>query len=419
MHLAGPQRLRVLVLDEEVPWPPNTGKRIRTWNLLRRLSSRHDLHLLTYGPATEEARGKLAEHGFTGTILQPLAPSQGPQFWARLMASTVSQYPYSVIKHFTARMQDKVTQLCSSEKFDLVHIEWLPYARYESPGVPRFIVAHNVESDIWRRRAEHHGGLIGRCFFGLQAKRMRVFEQRAAAQDTHIAAVSDLDAETFRSYGAQNVTVVPNGVDLDYFRPRPEVSQSDSLLFVGSLDWYANEDAVREFALHVFPLLRSRNPRITFQVVGRRPSDRLIAMLKNVNGVEMVGEVSDVRPYMAQARAVVVPLRIGGGSRIKILEALAMAKPVISTAIGAEGLSLTNGRDCLIANRPQEFAARVDSLFADPDQQMRLGQNGRALVEQLYGWDAAAERLELAWADAAGYPEVCSSSRTHTTVGAR
>ena len=409
MDLARPQRLRVLVLDEEVPWPPNAGKRIRTWNLLRRLSSRHDLHLLTYGPATDEARDKLAEHRFTATILQPLAPSQGLQFWARLVASTVSQYPYSVIKHSTARMQDKITQLCGREKFDLVHTEWMPYARYASPGVPRIIVAHNVESEIWRRRAEHDGSWIGRRFFGLQAERMRRFEQKAAAQDAHIAAVSDLDAETFRSYGVKNVTVIPNGVDSDHFRPRSEMSPNDSLLFVGSLDWYANEDAARDFALHVFPLIRRRNPKITFQVVGRRPSERLTAALKSLNGVEMVGEVSDVRPYMAQARAVVVPLRIGGGTRIKILEALAMAKPVISTSVGAEGLAVTDGRDCLIANSPEEFAARVDSLFGNPELQGRLGQNGRALVEQLYSWDAAAETLELVWAEAAGYSELCSS----------
>jgi polysaccharide biosynthesis protein PslH len=198
--LATVQRLRVLVLDEEVPWPPNTGKRIRTWNLLRRVSSRHDLHLLTYGPTNEEARAKLAQHGFTATILEPLAPGKGPRFWTRLMASSISPYPYPVFKHFTARMQREVNLLCGSKKFDLVHIEWMPYARYQSPGIPRFVVAHNVESDIWRRRAEHDGNLIGRWFFGLQAKRMRIFEE-AKAKDSHIAAASELDAHTFRSYG--------------------------------------------------------------------------------------------------------------------------------------------------------------------------------------------------------------------------
>lgn len=418
MHLTPGLRLRVLVLDEEVPWPPNTGKRIRTWNLLRRVSSRHDLHLLTYGPASEEVQAKLAEQSFTATILDPLPPSRGPMFWARLLANTVSRYPYSVTKHFTARMQDEVTRLCGSNKFDLLHIEWMPYARYQSPGVPRFIVAHNVESDIWRRRAERDGGLIGSWFFGLQAKRMRAFEE-AAAKGSSISAVSELDADTFRSFGARNVTVVPNGVDLDYFQPRPEIPPNDSLLFIGSLDWYANEDAVSDFALRVFPLIRKRNPTITFQVVGRKPSDRLITALKNLDGVQMVGEVSDVRPYMARARAVVVPLRIGGGTRIKILEALAMAKTVISTSVGAEGLALTNGHDCLIANTPEEFTARVDSLFANSDLQKQLGGNGRALVEQLYGWDAAAEKLELAWTAAAGYSEICSSRRVPVTVGAR
>jgi glycosyltransferase involved in cell wall biosynthesis len=236
--------------------------------------------------------------------------------------------------------------------------------------------------------------------------------------DAHLIAVSGVDAQTFRSYGVRDISVVPNGVDLDYFRPTPEVPRCDGLVFVGSLDWYANEDAVTNFAGRALPLIRSRNPRITLRVIGRRPSHRLVSTLQRMEGVEVGGEVPDVRPYLAQARAMVVPLRIGGGTRIKILEALAMAKPVISTSIGAEGLEIEDERHFLLANTPEEFAARIHALFADPEQQLRLGRNGRALVEELYGWDAAAKKLEIAWIAGAGGHSTKDSAPAFVAMGA-
>jgi glycosyltransferase involved in cell wall biosynthesis len=193
------------------------------------------------------------------------------------------------------------------------------------------------------------------------------------------------------------VKVVPNGVDLEYFRPMPAVSKSTSLVFVGSLDWYPNEDAVKEFAFRIFPLIRRKNERITFRVVGRKQSISLTNALQGIDGVELIGEVPDVRQYVAEAAAVVVPLRIGGGTRIKILEALAMQKPVVSTSIGAEGLELKDGRDLLIANTPEQFAAQIESLLLNKELQQELGRNGRSVVEKFYGWDSLAGNLEQAW----------------------
>jgi glycosyltransferase involved in cell wall biosynthesis len=386
---------------------------------LRRLAARHDLHLFTYGPVSDEARRELAENRVQLTVVDPLPPSRGPWFWGRLFGNLFSQYPYSVAKHFTARLQNEVLEACHARTIDIVHIEWMPYARYGTPGVARVLTAHNVESDIWQRRAQHSGTYIGRQFFSIQAKRMESFERRASLHSDCVIAVSELDAQRFGCYGAHNIRIVPNGVDLEYFHSMPDVPRNDSLLFVGSLDWFPNEDAVTDFALRVFPLIRSKNERITFRVVGRRPSEKLARLLEGLPGVELIGEVQDVRPYIAQSRAVVVPLRIGGGTRIKILEALAMEKPVISTAIGAEGLQVKDGCDLLIANAPEEFAARVEALLASPEQQSRLGRNGRVAVEKLYAWDAAAATLEDAWRAVAGQTEAAVSSAVLVAEDAR
>jgi sugar transferase (PEP-CTERM/EpsH1 system associated) len=391
-------KLRVMVLDEEVPWPPNSGKRIRTWNLLCRLAGCCELHFFTYGPLSDEGQTALTDHGVRITAVSAIPPSRGPLFWGRLLRNVISKYPYSVSKHFTSRLQREVIMACRDGKFDLAHIEWIPYARYATPGLPRLITAHNVESDIWKRRALHSHNYAAGWFFGRQAQRMESFERSAAAHANVVVAVSELDAQRFRSYGVKNITVVPNGVDLDYFRPRPQVPRTDSLVFVGSLDWFPNEDAVKEFATRVLPILRRNIERITLRVVGRKPSASLATTLRRMPGVELVGEVPDVRTYMAEAQVVVVPLRIGGGTRIKVLEALAMGKPVISTSVGAEGLQLEDGRDLLLADTTETFVAQIQLLIANPELQLRLGKNGRATVEKLYGWDAAAEKLAEAWA---------------------
>lgn len=391
-----------MVLDEEVPWPLNSGKRIRAWNLLRRLARHHELHLFTYGPVTNEARAMLLEHAIGVTAVDPLPPSSGAAFWLRLGANLFSEYPYSVTKHFTARLQTEVTNACQREQFDVAHIEWVPYASYQTPRLPRVLDAHNVESDIWKRRAQHSRSIVGRRFFGLQARRMEKFERRESRVAECVVTVSELDAQRFRSYGAK-ASVVPNGVDLEYFQPAPNAAaQSASLLFLGSLDWFPNQDAVMDFALHTLPVLRRKNHAITLRVVGRRPSEKLAGSLRELQGVELIGEVPDVRTHIARACAVVVPLRIGGGTRIKILEAMAMGKPVISTSVGAEGLEIEDGRDLLIANTADEFVAKISALLSSPEQQLRLGRNGRDVVQKLYGWDAAAEKLEQAWITAAG-----------------
>jgi len=408
MPLGDSRRLRVMVLDEETPWPLNSGKRIRTWNLLRRLAIRHELHFFTYGPVTSEARAAVDEHHIRITAVDPLPPSAGAGFWLRLAGNLFSEYPYSVTKHFTARLQREVMNASERQKFDLAHIEWVPYASYLTPGLPRVLDAHNVESDIWTRRAQH-SGVAGRKFFGLQAQRMEKFERHQSSRAECVVAVSELDAQRFRMYGA-NVTVVPNGVDLDYFRPVPNASQSVSLLFLGSLDWFPNEDAVIEFALQTLPLLRSKNNGITLRVVGRRPSEKLRAALRALPGLELIGEVPDVRDHIAQACAVVVPLRIGGGTRIKILEAMAMGKPVISTSIGAEGLQVEDGRDLLIANTPHEFSAKIEMLLGNPEQALWLERNARVTVERLYGWDAAAQKLEQVWITAADRKQTSSAT---------
>jgi glycosyltransferase involved in cell wall biosynthesis len=393
------QRLSVLVLDEWVPYPPDTGKRVRTWNLLRRLAQRHRISLLCYGEPEGGVAGAVRSAGIQLHTVTPLAGQDAWRLYPRLAANLFSPYPFSVTKHYTRRFRRHLKDLLREELFDLVHCEWAPYARFLSSvgRISSIVMAHNIESQIWSRRARQSRTLAERAFFFLQARKMESFERHALSRAGRVAAVTPLDAEQLAAWGVRHISLVENGVDLDQFVPGEEAPQPGHILFCGSLDWYPNLDALDYLLEKIMPPLIQRLPGVKLRIVGKGPPSGLQKRLAGRASVEFVGEVPDVRPHLAQTTVVVVPLRIGGGSRIKILEALAMEKAVVSTSIGAEGLAVADGVHLLLADTPTEFASRTIELLTSPQESQRLGENGRRLVVDRYSWDRAAEALESAW----------------------
>ncbi len=397
--------LKVLVIDEEVPYPPDAGKRIRTWNLLKSLAQKHCVHLLCYGRNEDSNSTAMRSAGIELHLVEPLQESAGLFLYLRLLANLLSPYPFSVTKHYSRRFRRTCNDLLRSGDWDLIHCEWTPYARYISSvsTTPTLIATHNVESQIWKRRSECGANFVERFFFGLQKAKMLWFERRALCRATAVTAVTAADAETMRGWGVRAVTVVPNGADLEmYLGINDQKEDENQILSVASLDWFPNADAIEYFAKEIFPFMRKLLPKIVFRIVGRRPSELLKARLSAMAGIDFVGEVKDVRPYLDRAAVIVVPLRIGGGSRLKILEALAAGKAVVSTSIGAEGLDLKPGRDVLIADSPQDFARCVMDLLLAKAARRELGANGRKLVTETYGWNGIAMRLETVWLAAAG-----------------
>lgn len=394
------EALAVLVLDEWIPYPPDSGKRVRTWNLLRRLAQRHSVSLLCYGDPESEAARVVRSAGIALHTVAPLPNLAGWQLYGRLLGNLLSRFPYSVSKHDTPRFREALRRLLSESHFDLVHFEWTPYAAFmdETGNLPSLIMAHNIESQIWLRRAQQCQTFSERTYFGLQARKMKAFERRVMPCANAVAGVTALDTQQALAWGSHSTVLVENGVDLDHFAPASERARNaDELLFLGSLDWYPNQDAVEYLLEEILPFLITRAPEVRLRIVGRRAPPDLAKHVAQSSGVELVGEVADVRPHLAQAAVVLVPLRIGGGSRIKILEALAMGKAVVSTTIGAEGLAVTNGVHLLLADSPEAFADSTLRLLKSPEERARLGDEGRKLVEGRYSWDRAAEALESAW----------------------
>lgn len=399
--------MRVLVVDEEVPWPLDSGKKIRTFNLLKHLASRHEIHYLCRrheGHAAPDIQ-PLTQAGIQCTVVSdPIPAKSGPKFYGLLLANLFSPLPYSVTSHQSRQLVERVRQAVHHHECDLIHCEWTPYYANLTGlnDLPRVIVAHNVESTIWQRNFELESHPAKKAFIYTQWKKMQRFEREAFKAAAGVVVVSPLDAEVVSSWRGTNdgVTLVENGVDLDYFSPKLTALEPGSLVFTGSLDWRPNVDAMMFFLDEVWGRILNRSPQSRLYIVGRNPMDSLQHRVRKEPSVILTGTVEDVRPYIARAAAYVVPLRIGGGSRLKILEAMAMEKPVVSTSVGAEGLRVQDGREILIADTPAALAEAVLSLFANPAAATRLGKAGRRLVQSSYRWDCLAEGLERAWLQA-------------------
>jgi glycosyltransferase involved in cell wall biosynthesis len=270
-------------------------------------------------------------------------------------------------------------------------------------AAPTVLFQHNVEAMIWERHAAVAAHPVKKRYMAEQWRRMRRFEAAECRRFDHVVAVSPQDAEVFRrDFGVRSVSDVPTGVDTGYFRPTgAEPRRPHELVFTGSMDWLPNEDAILWFAAEILPRVRARVPDATLAVVGRNPTAPIRA-LHGQAGITVTGSVPDVRPYMEAAALFVVPIRIGGGTRLKIFEAMAMGMPVVSTPVGAEGLPVRDGEDVVLAEEAEAFADAVVALLQDPARARALGDAAASRVQREFGWDAVAARFAAQCADAAG-----------------
>jgi polysaccharide biosynthesis protein PslH len=397
--------LRVVIVDEELPYPPTSGKRIRTLNLTLRLARRHEVTYLCHrnDDAEEARRAKayLADQGIQTVVVdRPVPPRSGLEFYARLAANMLSPLPYSVWSHQSRAMRNAVAHYAADHCVDLWHCEWTPYAAVldHLAGARRLIMAHNVESLIWRRYAETETNPLKRWYIRRQWRKFRRFEQHVSGKADQVVAVSDADATIFRrEFLAPRVAVVENGVDTSFFVPSGDSRDPRRILFLGSLDWRPNVDAVDQLLHRIFPSVRAMEPLARLEIVGRHPPQRLRRRCAAVPGVELYGDVGDVRPHLARCGMLVVPLRIGGGSRLKILEALACGVPVVSTEVGAEGLHLEAGRHICVVPTITETAAAIMRTIRAPEDARDQAERGRQVVLERYDWDALADQMERVW----------------------
>jgi sugar transferase (PEP-CTERM/EpsH1 system associated) len=396
--------MRILWLKSDLLLPLDKGGKLRTWHLMRHLARRHQITYLSFADPDQPAAdvdGMREVAVRVETIPRRDSPKRSARFYAGAALHLADPLPYAVGKYRSRAYARRVHELASETAFDLIVCDFLPPAvnlpaRLPAPAV---LFTHNVEAEIWRRHAETAPSLSARLLYRAQHRRMLAFEGRTLRRFDGVLAVSDADRETFaRLYPdavKRPIEVVATGVDTQFFTPAPSAATGRSLVFTGSMDWLPNEDAMLHFCRDILPLIRAREPEVRLSIVGRAPTPA-VHKLAAEHDIVVTGRVDDVRPFMADATVYIVPLRIGGGTRLKIFEAMAMGKAVVSTTVGAEGLPVRNGEHVLIADEPAAFADAVVRLLRDVGARRSLEAAARALVIERYDWSAVAGELEEA-----------------------
>jgi polysaccharide biosynthesis protein PslH len=401
--------MRILWLNVGLLLPLDKGGRLRTWHLMRHLARRHEITYLAFRDTDQPESDLVGMYEVCSrleTMRRRESPKRSLKFYAEAARYLAHPQPYAVAKYRSLEYARRLQALLDTSTFDLIVCDFLPPlvnlpARLPCPAV---LFTHNVEAEIWRRHAETATGPAAPVLLRTQWRRMQRFERAALNRFNLVLAVSEADRKTFERLYAPSVpiAVVPTGVDTSYFTPAaPLPADARNLVFTGSMDWLPNEDGMTYFCREILPRIRRVEPDTTLSIVGRAPTSA-VRQLAAMPGVSVTGRVEDVRPYIARGAVYVVPLRIGGGTRLKIFEAMAMGRAIVSTTVGAEGLPVTPGEHLIIADNPDRFALAVIRLLRDASQRTGLEQAARRLVVERFDWAAAAAALDSALETAAG-----------------
>jgi len=386
---------RILALTSRLPYPPREGHQLRAWHVLKALASRHEVTLLSFlrNDDTLDEAGPLQEI-LARLETFPIASEQSRVALAKaLLRGTLTRSPFLVAKYDSAALRQRLAQL--ARQADLIHFDMLPlmaHADCVPAGVPVTFNAHNVEHHLLAKRAHIEPRLAARVFLSTQVSRLQAFERHACQRADAVLACSEPDARAVRELAAGcDVEVIANGVDLDDNRPVPEAPDPDRLVFVGQMGWFPNRDGVDWFLQSVFPRIVAARPQARFVLVGKADGFEVPAAV--AGNVRLAGFVNDLRPDVHAAAVYVVPLRAGSGTRLKVLEAMALGKAIVTTTIGSEGIELVHGESALFADDAEGFARATLALMDSPEQVARMGAAARRLAEARYGWDAIGTQL--------------------------
>ena len=405
--------MHILWLKTELLHPIDKGGKIRTYNMLKHLKDEHRVTYLTLddGVSDHDADAKAVEYCHE-LIRIPHQTRQKftPGFYVELAQNLFSPFPYAVKKYESKPMREAILKTLAKGDVDVLVCDFLAPALNVpldiSPASALF--QHNVEAIIWKRHYETQTDSAKRAFLKREWRKMTKFEERMCRQFDCVIAVSAEDRDLMRTeYGVTRVESVPTGVDTEYFKPQGEIKPGTyDLVFTGSMDWLPNEDGIRYFTESVLPLIRQSIPAVRLTVVGRNPSKSLVELSQRDPSIIVTGRVDDVRGYIEQAVAYIVPLRIGGGTRLKIYEAMAMEKPIVSTTVGAEGLPVEDGSDIILADTAETFAAGVVKLLSDPQLAREIGLRAAQKVREQFGWKQVARN----------FAELCEEAIKRKTV---
>jgi len=404
--------MRILSLTPQFPYPPHKGTTLRNYNFIAGLAARHEIDLLSFAEVTPTASPLDHLCQRLATVPIPHRPN-----WRRALDTVLSPWPDMGLRLWSTTFQRQLTSWLQDKAYDVIQVEGLELARYTLPlsAAPRRIDGrgdgplivfddHNAEYLLQRRIAEAEiaarGWNAGAVYSSVQWRKLRRFERGVCGQADRVVCVSEADAAAIQQLDPiLNPHVIPNGVDTDFYE-REKVTAlalpQPALVFTGTMDFRPNVDAMLWFAHEVLPGVKAQEPGVHVFIVGQRPHARL-DVLRADPAITITGAVDDTRPYITAASVYIVPLRMGGGTRLKLLEALALQAPVVSTSLGAEGFAVANNLELLLADDANQFAQSIVELIRDRARAQALGAAGRSFAVQHYDWRSIVPLLETVY----------------------
>ena len=394
---AGNRRLKVLFFSQRFPYPMDTGGKIRTGKLLEYLRQVFDVTLISNVESPKDDP-YVSQVGSLCTDFRPVlwkeVKKYSLKFYLKVLAKLFSRYPISVSNDYSRDLERTLLEALQSHKYDLLICDFLQPSINctKVTGCPTLLFQHNVEAVIPRRHYEIAKDPFSKLFWWTQWKKMERYEGEICRWFDGVVTVSESDKHLLENaYGLRNVFAIPTGIDTEYFSPVQSLTDHHSLVFTGSMDWLPNEDALLYFAQDILGKIKKEVPSVTLTVVGRNPSRHLKRELGKYPEIKVLGRVPDVRPYIGAHAVYIIHLRIGGGTRIKAYEALAMGKAMVSTAVGVEGLPLRDGEHFIMADTADQFALAVTALLQDSERRRALGETARRFVLENFSWAKAGQ----------------------------
>jgi glycosyltransferase involved in cell wall biosynthesis len=388
--------MNILQIAPRVPFPPDDGGKIGIFNITKYLSLReHNITLVTFENSLDTKKDYSELQNYCKLFLVPKNLNNSV---SGIVKSLFSEVPYNIQKYISQEMLKTINQLLQAEEFDIVHVDGLHMAYYGIEikkffDIPITLREHNIESIIMKRVSENTKNILIKSFTLLQYKKIYSYEKYVTNEFDKCVVITKEDENTLKKLNPKAPTVViPAGVDLNFFYPLSAKEVEFSIVFVGSFDWYPNVEGVTWFLKKIYPIIKQKTPLLKLYIVGKNPPESIISF--NSPNIIVTGYVKDVRDYVAKSQVFIVPLRIGGGMRIKIIEAMAMGKAVVSTSIGAEGIEAKNNEEIIIKDREEGLANAITDLLVDEEKRKRIGEKALELVKEKYMWEKVAENFE-------------------------
>lgn len=388
--------MKVLLLTQVLPYPLDSGPKIKTWNTLKYLARDHAITLVSFVRGDQSAEVEVLRRYCCAVHTVPMTRGLLTDGVAMLRSFATGQ-PWMMVRDDRRAMRELIGQLCAATRFDVVQADQLNMAQYARrvPDTRRVLDAHNALWLLYQRLAATMPAGPRKWLMERDWRLLKEYEGRHVRECDLVLAVSDEDRSALLAAAGQAraVTVIPIAVDLNELQFVPRAPEADHVLHIGTMYWPPNIDGMLWFIREVLPLIKAQQPNVALDIVGARPSQEL-SSLNGQDGIHVTGYVKDPQPYLEQAGVFIVPLRAGGGMRVKILEALAHGLPLVTTSLGCEGIAVEHGRHALIADTPEAFAQAVVQLLTDRAFAADLGRRGRQLIEDVYDYQVACRPLD-------------------------